>query len=69
MSLDGVIDLYVSGSGTLVRAMLADGLIDQLHLLIYPLTQAGGYGAGGGTEINEQAVARKRAAVADAHGG
>lgn len=31
-------DLYVSGSTTLVRAMLADGLVDQLDLLIYPLT-------------------------------
>jgi dihydrofolate reductase len=31
-------DLYVSGSGTLVRAMLADGLIDGLHLFVYPLT-------------------------------
>src|ERR687885_917807 len=28
-------DLYVSGSGTLVRAMLADGLVDELHLLQY----------------------------------
>jgi dihydrofolate reductase len=35
-------DLYVSGSGTLVRAMLADGLVDQLHLFIYPLTRASG---------------------------
>ena len=32
-------DLYVSGSGTLVRAMLADGLIDELHLFVYPLTR------------------------------
>jgi dihydrofolate reductase len=31
-------DVYVSGSGTLVRALLADGLVDQLHLFIYPLT-------------------------------
>lgn len=31
-------DLYVSGSGTLVRAMLADGLIDELHLFVFPLT-------------------------------
>ena len=29
-------DLYVSGSGTLVRAMLADGLVDALHLFMYP---------------------------------
>jgi dihydrofolate reductase len=28
-------DLYVSGSGTLVRAMLADGLVDELHLFVY----------------------------------
>jgi dihydrofolate reductase len=35
-------DLYVSGSGTLVRAMLADGLIDQLHLLVYPVTRGSG---------------------------
>ena len=32
-------DLYTSGSGTLVRAMLADGLIDQLHLYVYPVTR------------------------------
>ena len=31
-------DLYVSGSGTLVRALLADGLVDGLHLFVYPLT-------------------------------
>jgi len=29
--------LYVSGSATLVRAMLADGLVDELHLFVYPL--------------------------------
>jgi dihydrofolate reductase len=29
--------LYVSGSATLVRAMLADGLVDELHLYVYPL--------------------------------
>ena len=34
--LDG--DLYVSGSVTLVRAMLADGLVDGLHLFVFPLT-------------------------------
>ena len=34
--IDG--DLYVSGSITLVRAMLADGLIDGLHLFVFPLT-------------------------------
>ena len=35
-------DLYVSGSRTLVRAMLADGLVDQLHLFVYPLTRGTG---------------------------
>lgn len=35
-------DLYVSGSGTLVRAMLADGLVDELHLFVYPLTRGTG---------------------------
>lgn len=35
-------DLYVSGSITLVRAMLADGLVDGLHLFTYPLTRGDG---------------------------
>jgi dihydrofolate reductase len=35
-------DLYVSGSVQLVRAMLADGLVDELHLCVYPLTLDGG---------------------------
>src|SRR3954447_12765909 len=34
---DDVGDLYVSGSATLVRALLADGLVDELHLYVYPL--------------------------------
>ena len=34
--------IYVSGSGTLVRAMLADGLVDELHLFVYPLTRGTG---------------------------
>lgn len=39
---DDVGDLYVSGSGTLVRAMLADGLVDELHLIVYPVTRGPG---------------------------
>jgi len=35
-------DIYVSGSGTLVRALLADGLVDGLHLFVYPLTRGSG---------------------------
>jgi dihydrofolate reductase len=38
--IDG--NIYVSGSGTLVRAMLADGLVDELHLFVFPLTLGGG---------------------------
>ena len=32
---DGTI--FVSGSGRLVRAMIADGLVDELHLFVYPV--------------------------------
>ncbi len=39
---DEVGDLYTSGSGTLVRAMLADGLVDELHLFVYPVTRGTG---------------------------
>jgi dihydrofolate reductase len=35
-------NIYVSGSGTLVRAMLADGLVDELHLFVFPLTLGSG---------------------------
>ncbi len=33
--------IYVSGSGTLVRALLADGLVDEMHLFVYPVTMQG----------------------------
>jgi dihydrofolate reductase len=39
-AVDG--DIYVSGSGTLVRSMLADGLVDELHLFVFPLTVGAG---------------------------
>jgi dihydrofolate reductase len=29
--------IYISGSGQLVRGLLADGLIDHLHLFVYPV--------------------------------
>jgi dihydrofolate reductase len=35
-------DIYVSGSGTLVQAMLADGLVDELHLFVFPLILGSG---------------------------
>ena len=39
---DEVGNLFVSGSTTLVRGLLDDGLIDELHLWVYPLTRPGG---------------------------
>lgn len=35
-------DLYISGSGTLVRALMADGLVDELNLLVYPIVLGSG---------------------------
>jgi dihydrofolate reductase len=35
-------NLYVSGSITLVRQLLEDGLVDELHLFVYPLTRGSG---------------------------
>jgi dihydrofolate reductase len=35
-------DLYVSGSARLVQAMVADGLVDGLHLFQFPLTLGAG---------------------------
>jgi dihydrofolate reductase len=35
-------DLYVSGSATLVRALLADRLVGELHLYVYPLALGSG---------------------------
>ena len=34
--------IYVSGSGTLVRALIADGLVDELHLFMFPVTRGQG---------------------------
>jgi dihydrofolate reductase len=38
--IDG--DIYVSGSGTLVRAMIRDELVDELHLFVFPLALGSG---------------------------
>src|SRR4051794_9231568 len=34
--------LYVSGSGRLVRGLIADGLLDELHLFVYPIVLGSG---------------------------
>jgi dihydrofolate reductase len=34
--------VYISGSGTLVRGLLADGLVDELHLFVYPIALGSG---------------------------
>jgi dihydrofolate reductase len=35
-------DIYVSGSGTLVRGLLAEQLVDELHLFVYPIAVGAG---------------------------
>ena len=34
--------VYISGSSTLVRALIADGLLDELHLFVFPIARGGG---------------------------
>ena len=34
--------IYVSGSGALVRALLADELVDELHLFVFPVALGAG---------------------------
>ena len=51
-------DIYVSGSVTLVRALLADGLVDELHLFVYPLT------LGTGTRLFDEKAPNKLVARA-----
>jgi dihydrofolate reductase len=62
-------NIYVSGSAQLVRAMLADHLVDELHLFVFPLVLGSGqrlFGENGaplkltlaGTEAYESGVLR-----------
>jgi len=39
-SRDGAV--YISGSGRLVRGLIADGLLDELHLFMYPVALGSG---------------------------
>jgi dihydrofolate reductase len=43
-------DIVILGSGTLVRSLLADGLLDELQLMVYPVVMGSGkrlFGDGG----------------------
>jgi len=51
-------DIYVSGSGTLVRAMVADDLVDEIHLFVYPLS------LGAGPKLFEDGLAARFALLA-----
>ena len=51
-------DVYTSGSGKLVRAMLADGLVDELHFFVYPLARGTGTRLFGDDEPVKLALAR-----------
>lgn len=52
-------DIFVSGSGTLVRALLADGLVDDLHLFVYPVV------LGAGARLFPEGSARLRLLLTD----
>jgi dihydrofolate reductase len=51
--------IYISGSGTLVRGLLADGLVDELHLLMYPVV------LGSGTKLFPEGAPNTPLALAD----
>ena len=55
-------DLYVSGSATLVRSLLADHLVDELHLYVYPLA------VGTGIRLFPDGAARTPMALLGAEG-
>lgn len=59
--IDG--DIYVSGSGTLVRAMLADRLVDELHLFVFPLA----LGSGARLFVDGNAAAKFKLAATEAY--
>ena len=56
---DRVDGTYISGSGTLVRALLADGLVDELHLFVFPLV------LGSGAKLFPDGTRRTPLALAD----
>ena len=52
--------IYMSGSGTLVRALIADGLIDELHLFVFPLRGNGPSPLRGWRAVDEVVVDEHR---------
>lgn len=54
-------DIYVSGSTTLVRAMLADDLIDLLHLFVYPIV------LGSGQRLFNEAAPKHKLTLEESH--
>jgi dihydrofolate reductase len=55
-SIDG--GIYVSGSARLVQGMLADGLVDELHLFVFPVS------LGSGQRLFEGAAASTKLSLA-----
>jgi dihydrofolate reductase len=55
-------DIYVSGSGTLVRALIRDELVDELHLFVFPLA------LGSGARLFSEGDSPTRFALAGAEG-
>jgi dihydrofolate reductase len=53
--------IYVSGSGTLVRALIKDGLVDELNLIAYPLTRGDGPKLFEGTGESKWSLAKSEA--------
>jgi dihydrofolate reductase len=52
-------DIIVNGSATLVRSLLADGLVDELQLMIHPIV------LGGGGRLFENGVPRRPLELVD----
>lgn len=58
---DATGNVWVTGSGTLVRALLTDTLVDELHLFVYPVIR------GTGKRLFVDGAATRTLALADSH--
>jgi dihydrofolate reductase len=54
-------DIVVAGSGTLVRSLLADGLVDQLNLMVFPVV------LGSGRRLLAEGTAKTTLRLVDTH--